>query len=90
MKKLSLTLPRNSLLTIYKTFVRPILEYADIIYDKPHTESFKDKLETVQYNAAVVITGAIKGTLRDRIYRELGLESLAEWRWSREIFFFHK
>ena len=90
MKKLSLTLSRNSLLTIYKTFVRPILDYADIIYDKPLTESFKDKLEMVQYNAALVITGAFKGTSRDRIYRELGLESLAERRWSRKIFFFYK
>ena len=80
MKKLFLTLSKNRLLTIYKTFVRPILDYADIIYDKPLTESFKDKLEMVQYNAALVITGAIKGTLRDRIYRELGLESLAERR----------
>ena len=40
MKKISLTLSRNSLLTIYKTFVRLILDYADVIYDKPHTESF--------------------------------------------------
>ena len=69
MKKLSLTLSRNSLLTIYRIFVRPILDYADIIYDKPLTESFKDKLEIVQYNAALVITG----TSRDRIYQELGL-----------------
>ena len=90
MKKLSLTLSRNSLLTIYKTFVRPILDYADIIYDKPLTESFKDKLEMVQYNAALVITGAFKGTSPDCIYRELGLKSLAERRWSRKIFFFHK
>ena len=44
----------------------------------------------VQYNAALVITGAIKGTSRDRIYRELGLESLAERGWLRKIFFFHK
>ena len=90
MKKLYLTLSRNSLLTIYKTFVRSILDYADIIYDKPLTESFKDKLEMVQYNAALVITGAIKGTSHDRIYRELVLQSLAERRWSRKIFFFHK
>ena len=90
MKKLSLTLSRNSLLTIYEAFVRPILDYADIIYGKPLTESFKDKLEMVQYNAALVITGAFKGTSRDRIYTELGLESLAEWRWSGKIFFFHK
>ena len=40
MKKLSLTLSRTSLLTIYKIFVRPNLDYADIIYDKPLTESF--------------------------------------------------
>ena len=46
-KKLSLTLSRNSLLTIYKTFVRLILDYTDIIYNKPPTESFKDKLEMV-------------------------------------------
>ena len=90
MKKLSLTLSRNSLLTIYKTFVRPILDYTDTMYEKPLTEFFTDKLEMVQYNAALVITGAIKGTSRDRMYREPGLESLAERRWSRKIFFFHK
>ena len=78
------------MLTIYKTFIRPILDYVDIIYGKPLTESFKDKLEMVQYNAALVITGALKGTSRNLIYRELGLESLAELRWSRKIFFFHK
>ena len=89
-KKLSLTLSRNSFLIIHKTFVRPIFKYANIIYDKPLTESFKDKLEMVRYNPALVITGAFKGTLRDGIYRELGLKSLAERRWSRKIFFFHK
>ena len=44
----------------------------------------------VQYKAALVITGAIKGTSRDRLYQELGLESLADGRWSRRLFFFHK
>ena len=78
MKKLSLTLSRNSLLTIYKTFISPILDYTIIIYDKPLTESFKDKLEMVQYNTALAITGAIKGISRDCIYRELGLEFLKE------------
>ena len=89
-KKLSLTLSRNSLLTICKTFVRPILHYANIIYDKPLTGSLKDKLEMVQYNAALVISGAFNGTSRDRIYKELDLESLAEWRWSGKIFYFNK
>ena len=48
------------------------------IYDKTLTEFFKNKLGIVQYNAALVITGEIKGTLLDRIYREFGLESLAK------------
>ena len=78
------------MLTIYKTFVRPVIDYADIIYGKPLTESFKGKLEMVQYNAALAITVAFKVTSRDRINREFGLESLAEGRWSRRIFFFHK
>ena len=90
MKRLSLSLSRKSLLTIYKSFVRPILDYADIIYDKPFNESFKRKFEMVQYRAALVITGAIKGTSRNRLYQELGLESLADRRWYRRLFFFHK
>ena len=65
-KKLSLILPRASLLTIYKAFVRPHLDYADIIYDKPDNESFKDWVEKVQYNAALAITGVIIGTSRYR------------------------
>ena len=32
---------------IYKSFVRPNLDYADIIYDKPFNESFKRKIEMV-------------------------------------------
>ena len=44
----------------------------------------------VQYKAAFVITDAIKRTSRDRLYQELGLESLADRRWSRRLFFFHK
>ena len=85
-KKLS----RKSLLTIYKSFVRPNLDYTDIIYDKPFNESFKRKIEMVQYKAALMITGAIKGTSRDRLYQELDLESLEDRRWPRRLFFFHK
>ena len=43
MKKLSTQVSRQSLLTIYKSFVRPILDYGDIIYDKPHKGAFKKK-----------------------------------------------
>ena len=89
-KKLSQFLSRKSLLTIHKSFISPNLDYADTIYDKQLNESLKKKIESVQYNAALIITGAIKGTCRDKIYQELGLESLADRRWSRKLIFFHK
>ena len=77
MRRLSMTLSRKILLTIYKSFVRPLLDYADIIYDKPCNEFFKEKLEAVQYNTFLIITGAISGTSHERLYRELGLETLS-------------
>ena len=36
---------------------------------------FVKNLESIQYKAALAITGAIQGTSRDRIYAEIGLES---------------
>ena len=38
-KNLPIVFGKN-LLTVYKSFVRPIAAYADIIYDKPHKGSF--------------------------------------------------
>ena len=84
-KKLRYSLPRNSLITIYKVFLRPLIDYEDIIYDQPHNESFCEKIESVQYKAALAITGAIQGTSRDKIYQELGLESLKSRRWYKRL-----
>ena len=82
-KKLSNTLPRDALLTIYKSFVRSHLDYGDIIYDQPQNESFCNKLESIQYNAALAITGAIQRTSKTKLYKELGLEFLKSRRWFR-------
>ena len=84
------TLPRKSLLTIYKSFIRPHLDYCDIIYDQPNNESFCTKIEHIQYNAALAITGAIKGTSQTKLYKELGLESLKFRRWFRRLCTFFK
>ena len=72
MKKLSPSFSRQSLLTDYKSFVRPILDYGDITYDKSHKDSFIEKIERLQYNACLVITGAFTGISRERLYQELG------------------
>ena len=80
-KKLRYSLPRKSLITIYKAFLRPLIDYGDIIYDQPQNKSFCEKLESVQYEAALAITGAIQGSSREKLYQELGLESLKSRRW---------
>ena len=84
-KKLRHPLPRKSLLTIYKAFLRPLVDYGDIIYDQPQNESFCEKIESVQYRAALAITGAIQGTSRDKLYHELGLESLKSRIWYKRL-----
>lgn len=79
-----------SLLIIYKAFVRPHLDYGDIIYDNPGNDSFTQKLESIQYNACLAITGCFRGTSREKLYSELGLESLADRRFIRRLCFFYK
>ena len=41
------------------------------------TTSFSNKIEAVQYIAALAITNAIKGTSRTKLYKKLGIESLS-------------
>ena len=52
-KKLSFDLPLDALLRIFKSFVIPIMDYGGIIYDKPNNESFKNKIESIQYKAYI-------------------------------------
>ena len=89
-KKLSHVLPRDSLITIYKSFVRPHLDYGDLIYDQPDNESFCQQIEIIQYNASLVITGAIKVTSRVKLYNKIGLESLKFRWWFRKLCTFYK
>ena len=58
-RQLSVNLPRNALLTIYKSFVRPHLDYGDILYGKPSNDNFQSKMEKVQCRACLAITGGI-------------------------------
>ena len=61
-----------------------------VLYDNPNNKSFQSKLEKVQYRACLAITSAIKGTLRERLYNELGLHSLSTRRWRSKLIFFYK
>ena len=52
-KRLFVNVSRYVLLTIYKSFIRPHLDYGDIICDKPHNESFKKKLKIFNIKLAL-------------------------------------
>ena len=65
--KLQTHLLRAHLIPIYKSFIRPHLDYDDMIYDQTFNMSFQQKMETIQYNAALPITGAIRGSSREKV-----------------------
>ena len=90
LRKLQNIIPRNSLLTIYKSFIRPHLDYGDIIYHQPNNGSLCQKIESIQYQAALAITGAIHGTSQTKLYNELGIESMKLRQWFRRLCYFFK
>ena len=74
---------------MYKLYVRPRLDYGGIIYHKydPHMVlDFTKKLEATQYAAALVVSGAWRGTNRDKLYEELSWEYL----YHRRLIHFYK
>ena len=85
LRKLSNLLPRQSLVVIYKAFVRPYLVHGDALYDQTFNNSFCAKMKSIQYNACLAITGTIRGTSRQKIFQELSLKSLQLRRWYRKI-----
>ena len=84
-RKLQKTLSQQPLLTIYKSFIRPRLEYGDVIFNQSYNVSFLQKLETFPYNAALTITGAIRGTSREKLFNKLGIKLLQNRRWYRKV-----
>ena len=78
------------MITIYKSSIRLHLDYGDIVYDRAFHKSFHKYLESIQYNAAIAINGAIRGTSSEKLYQELGLESLKSRRWLRKLCLFYK
>ena len=90
LRKLQNIIPRNSLLTIYKSFIRSHLDYGDIIYHQPNNRSFCQKIESIQYQAALAMTGAIHGTSQTKLYKELGIKSMKLRQWFRRLCYFFK
>ena len=81
-------------MTIYKSFIRPhfiiILDYDNVVYDRAFNDLFHQSLESLQYSAAMSITGGIRGTSSVKIFQELKLETLKSRRWLRKLYLCYK
>ena len=89
MRKFKYTLDRKSLETIYTVFIRPILEYADTIWDNC-TQQEKNELEKIQLEAARIATGATKLVSIQKLYDETGWETLETRRKKHILTLFYK
>ena len=79
MRKLKFELDRKSLQTIYFSFIRPLLEYADVVWNNC-AQYESNELEKIQNEAARILTGATKLVSINSLLLETGWETLASRR----------
>ena len=89
LSRLMYRLDRRSLEVLYTTYVRPSLEYGDVLLSNISI-SQKESIELAQKRAGKIISGAIRGVSINIIYHELGWESLEKRRGKYIICLFHK
>ena len=80
---------RKSLETIYTAFIRPLLEYGDVIWDNC-SQYEKQELEKIQLEAARIATGTTKLISITALYKEVGWESLEQRRQTHKLTLFFK
>ena len=89
MRKLKFQLDRKSLETIYIVFIRPLLEYGDVIWDNC-TQDEKRELDKIQNEAARIVTGATKLVSLNTLYSEIRWETLEQRRKNHRLTLFYK
>ena len=89
LRKNKFVLNRRSLEMLYFSYVRPILEYADIIWDNISVELAK-KLENLNIEAARIVSGATKLASTERLLKEVGWDTLINRRKKHKVIHFHK
>ena len=89
MRRLKYVLDRKSLEIIYTTFIRPILQYADVIWDNC-CDYEKRELEKIQIETARVASGTTKLISIQNLYKEIGWETLEKRRINHNLILFYK
>ena len=89
LRRLKYSIDRKSLEKMFITFIRPLLEYGDIVWDNC-TAQQKKTIESIQTEAARICTGATKLCSLDKLYKEIRWESLAERRKKHKLIAMYK
>ena len=89
MRKLKFKLSRSALNQIYISYVRPLLEYASIVWDGCNTND-SDSLEKLQNEAARIVTGLTRSVSLNNLYNECCWEPLSKRRENQKLFFMYK
>ena len=89
MRKLKFRLDRKSLETIYTAFIRPLIEYGDVIWDNC-TLYEKQELDKIQNEAARIATGATRLVSIAILYKEIGWDPLEKRRTDHKLTLFYK
>ena len=89
MGRLKFILDMKSLEIIYTSFIRPVLEYGDTIWDN-YTLYEKRELDKIQNEAARIATGATAVVSIQALYDEVGWETLQTRRTNHKLSLFFK
>ena len=89
MRRLKFSLDRKSLETIYLTFIRPVLEYADVVWGNC-TNYEKQELDKIQTEAARIVTGATKLVSLHALYEEVNWDPLETRRRKHRLLLLYK
>ena len=89
LRRLKFKLSRNALIRIYSTMIRPILEYGCVLFDNC-TDGLSTSLESIQFEAARICTGALRHTPRILLINELGWQPLSTRRKYYKLVLFYK
>ena len=89
LRSLKYRLNRNSLQTLYSSYILPLFDYCDFIWDNC-TKNQEFILEKLHLDALRTICGAVRGVSHSKIYQETGYSSLNERRQIHKMKLFHK
>ena len=89
LRKIKYQFSKQTLNTLYCTYIRPLLEYASEVWDGS-TQADTNRLKQVQLNAARIVTRLPVFAYLDSLYYETGWETLSQRRTNKKLILMFK